>query len=81
MLIEQKKEETSTEKIAILLHKYLCRHNHTDGCAWFYEVRGDNHDWSRPEHQKYYQKAIHLQQEFPNLSEEKIRHLLEVIRE
>jgi len=23
--------------VAEALHKQLCRHNHTDGCAWYYE--------------------------------------------
>lgn len=26
------------KKLAIELHKLFCRHNHTDGCGWYYDA-------------------------------------------
>lgn len=45
------------QQLAIWLHGELCHHNHTDGCSWFYEVKGLIDDWTGFEHQKYLQKA------------------------
>lgn len=45
------------QQLAIWLHGELCKHNHTDGCGWFYEVKGLIDDWSGHEHKMYLQKA------------------------
>lgn len=48
---------THEEKLADELHTMLCRHNHTDGCGWHYEIRGGNHDWNGSSHEPYLIKA------------------------
>lgn len=39
--IKQVKSEveslTPAQQLATALHKRQCRHNHTDGCGWYYE--------------------------------------------
>ncbi len=42
-----------SKQLATLLHKKLCRWNHTDGCAWFYEE--DN--WESFSHKEYLNMA------------------------
>jgi len=36
---------SDTGQMAILLHSKLCKHNHTDGCDWFYGVSKGVDDW------------------------------------
>lgn len=49
------------ERIAIGLHDILCRHNHTDGCSWYHEVKEDVHDWTRSEHEDWLKKGVRLE--------------------
>ena len=56
---------TPDQKMAVALHDMLCRHNHTDGCGWYYEMKYGQHneqvdDWDGPEHGVYMQKALML---------------------
>ena len=44
--------ETQKE-LAERLHKTLCRHNHTDGCDWFY----DDGSWTESSRKNYLRKA------------------------
>lgn len=37
---------TPEQELAIELHKKFCRHNHTDGCSWYYEIDKDVHNWN-----------------------------------
>ena len=36
------KNLTDAQKLANILHKKKCKHNHTDGCGWYYE------SWENP---------------------------------
>ena len=54
---------TDEQRLAVALHDELCTWNHADGCGWFYEFTGKQHDWSRSAHDNYLMKAgrlIHL---------------------
>ena len=42
------------------MHSRMCKENHTDGCSWFYEIDGLEHDWTRINHEKYLNKAKDL---------------------
>ncbi len=42
--------------LACLLHESFCRHNHTDGCGWFYYKVTDPF-WCHTEPQKYLRMA------------------------
>lgn len=47
-------EETDPRKrFAIWYHGKFCRHNHTDGCGWEYEVSKGIHDWKGSTHQHW----------------------------
>ena len=46
--------------LAIELHDTMCRHNHTDGCGWFYEISSGQHRWESREHTVWLQKATNL---------------------
>jgi hypothetical protein len=49
---------TPLEKLAVTIHETSCRWNHTDGCSWFYEIKGDGiHDWAGSSHGFYLSKA------------------------
>lgn len=41
---------------AEILHENLCKHNHTDGCGWFY----DNGDWTEYSRKIYLEMARRL---------------------
>lgn len=45
------------QRVAIILHKCQCFQNHTDGCGWFYEIKGETHDFTRSEHRHWLGKA------------------------
>lgn len=55
--------ETSTHKIARLLHSKLCRSNHEDQCSWYYEIihYGLSDNWLDWTHSKYLEKAQRLE--------------------
>ena len=55
--------ETSTCKIARLLHEQLCNSNHIDQCGWYYETthHGLADDWSGPTHARYLAKAAKVE--------------------
>ena len=44
-------------RLAVFLHDAYCTWNHTDGCEWFYEVKGDVHDWAGLSHQQWLKRA------------------------
>lgn len=54
-------------KLAIMLHDGLCRYNHTDGCAWHYQIKKGIHDWSGFEHQQYLNRARTLVRRCENI--------------
>lgn len=47
------------QRLTIVLHKKLCRHNHVDGCSWNYEGK---YEWTGTAHAHYYSKAMALTQ-------------------
>lgn len=47
-------------KFADQLHGKMCTWNHTDGCGWFYEFVGKEHDWSGNTHARYLTKAKNI---------------------
>ena len=50
--------DDDVQKVAVMLHDMFCTWNHTDGCAWHYEVNGNNiHNWSGNAHTDWYEKA------------------------
>lgn len=55
--------ETSTHKIARVLHEQFCNSNHIDQCAWYYETVHHDlaEDWSRPTHARYLEKAARVE--------------------
>ncbi len=50
----------TTEDLADLLHELMCRHNHTDGCGWYYEIQDGHHNWTGSEHKRYLDRAIRM---------------------
>lgn len=46
--------------LAEQLHDRLCKFNHTDGCSWFYEVKGSEPNWAAWAHDKYLAHAHRL---------------------
>lgn len=57
-------ERSEEQELAVVLHEKLCKHTHTDGCAWYYE--GD--DWKQWTHNYYLKKAEDIIDKTPNLS-------------
>lgn len=54
---------TPTQEFAIVLHSKRCRHNHTDGCGWYYEMKDGVHLWNGgpySAHKEYYDKAVKI---------------------
>ena len=50
--------ETNECRLARELHDLSCRHNHTDGCGWFYEIGQDQvADWTEFAHREYLKMA------------------------
>lgn len=46
------------QEIAIVLHGMQCNWNHTDGCGWFWEIKGgDVHEWTGYTHKEFLKKA------------------------
>ena len=50
-------EMTPQELLAIELHGRLCRRDHAEACAWYYELDGNKHDWGEPIHQQWLASA------------------------
>ena len=48
------------ERIAVGLHDILCRHNHTDGCGWYYEVKDGVHEWNKTTHKDWLKKGVRV---------------------
>lgn len=47
--------------VAELLHGIICRYNHTDQCAWFYESDNTKDSrWMMPAHSSFLRKANDL---------------------
>ena len=53
-------EQTPEQMLAITLHDTLCRHNHTDGCGWHYELDDDKHMWTRSTHRHWHANATQM---------------------
>ncbi len=51
---------TPAQRLAISLHSKMCRHNHTDGCSWFYHMKNDIPDWHAHSQKNYILKAQRL---------------------
>ena len=60
------------ERLAIYLHQHLCTHNHTDGCSWHYEIKGQIHDFLSDTHARYLVKARQLLEIGPDYQIKKI---------
>ena len=58
--LESLKAFEPPERIAIVLHDLICRHNHTDGCSWFYELKDKVHDWEKAEHKDWLKRVSGL---------------------
>ena len=59
-LVEELHHDNPIYMLANVLHKMDCRHNHTDGCGWFY------FDWEKPTPQG---KMEYSRQEYLNKAE------------
>lgn len=59
-------------ELAEFMHEKLCRHNHTDGCEWFYES-WENPSYARKEYLQKAKKA--MEYAAPDL----IKHIIEAI--
>lgn len=46
-----------THHLAIAMHRRLCRWNHTDGCAWHYQIKDGIHDWNAHDHARWLRNA------------------------
>lgn len=54
--------EAAIKEFAAKLHDQECRHNHTDGCGWWYETKDDR--WSGWAHASWLKKANSIIKEF-----------------
>ncbi|AMN31062.1 hypothetical protein BFS06_14520 [Clostridium perfringens] len=45
------------QRLAIYMHKNMCKYNHTSECSWDYEINDLMHDWTRSTHLEYLNKA------------------------
>lgn len=62
---QQRQEDALVQGMAIELHDLLCRYNHTDQCAWLYEVNSGVHNWDKGDtHIRYFNKASEFLAEF-----------------
>lgn len=86
-LPEKPKDEDDPIKVlATRLHELQCNLDHTEGCAWYYEV--DNKDgWGKNRwvedmraHKRWYQKAKTALKKLPGYSAEDIVAIAEVIK-
>lgn len=68
-----------TKELAIFLHS-SCRHNHTDGCGFYYEISNNEHNWSGYAHADYLRKAEKLISEFPKLSINEIKNMVTAVK-
>lgn len=59
-MLEDVQSASDAGQLAIELHKKFCNYNHTDGCGWHYEIHNGVHDWSRPDHVRWYRTATML---------------------
>lgn len=53
-------QQSPYERVASKLHSMFCRHDHTEGCGWFYEINKEVDDWTRGTHEDYLKKAHRL---------------------
>lgn len=58
--LEVAKNEPDDIQLARQLHTLLCKWNHTDGCAWYYESKNKKEDWTGHAHAEYLGKARKL---------------------
>ena len=65
------------QRIALKLHSATCCNNHTDGCMFYYEVNGLDHDWNGYNHKRYLEKADEILKACQN--EKAIFGILDVI--
>lgn len=55
--LEKARNESPERRLAKDLHGLLCTWNHTDGCSWYYETKGNEDDWNGYTHSQYLKKA------------------------
>lgn len=58
--LDRAEKQDPIYQLAEQLHDRLCRHNHTDGCGWFYEIQGGEPNWAEEAHDKYLAHAWRL---------------------
>lgn len=67
------------KELALFLHSF-CRHNHDDGCGFYYEISNNEHNWAGYSHAEYLKKAENLISQFPKLSLNEIKEIVSVVR-
>ena len=70
------------KQLAIRLHGILCKHNHTDGCSWYYEVKNERHNWIGHEHQSWLKKAreVSTKLEEVGITEEQAFEVIKILK-
>lgn len=58
--IQQHRQLTDVQQLAIQLHKSQCGWNHDDGCGWYYEMENGVHNWQGSEHTSWLGRAKKL---------------------
>ena len=58
--LEKAKLESPDHQLAKELHGMLCTWNHTDGCGWYYEMKGKEDNWTGRAHGEYLARAQKL---------------------
>lgn len=63
---------TPDQILAQTLHDSWCRHNHTDGCGWMYEMSKTGDDWHGSAHASWRTKAAKIIAAFPGKTPQEI---------
>lgn len=73
---------TREHDVAILMHEKLCRHNHTDGCGWYYRKDNDECAWTDRSYERdlYLKKARLLTKRFPFMSNKDLLDMFDIIK-
>ncbi len=66
---------TPEQKMAQSLHEVWCRHNHTDGCGWMYEMNKHGDDWNGSAHRSWLSKSAKICARFPEAT---VQEILEI---
>ena len=67
--------------LADILHSLFCKWDHTEGCAWFYEMPKGQHDWSGHAHSRYLNTAhkVVAYCDERNISIDAVAEIMEII--